>query len=153
MDRSFWSGYAFWESQEASRFFRRHRYLRLSFPGMPFGSFFKQNTWFHGFRGGFFSGYRDRSVICGYGAFRQTADSPDVVYGCFPGTENTFQKNENMIDVKKILFPCDLAENAAKILPYLLSIREKYLARIYLLFVVEDLPLFHPIPQVSISLP
>ncbi len=56
---------------------------------------------------------------------------------------------EEMINIEKILFPCDLTENAAKILPYVLSIREKYHARIYLLFVVEDLPLFHPIPYVS----
>ena len=54
-----------------------------------------------------------------------------------------------MIKIDKILFPCDLTENAAKILPYVLSIQEKYSARIYMLFVVEELPLFHPIPYVS----
>ena len=54
-----------------------------------------------------------------------------------------------MINIDKILFPCDLTESASKILPYVLSIHEKYSATIYLLFVVEELPLFHPIPYVS----
>ena len=54
-----------------------------------------------------------------------------------------------MINIDKILFPCDLTENASKILPYVLSIHERYSATIYLLFVVEELPLFHPIPYVS----
>jgi nucleotide-binding universal stress UspA family protein len=57
----------------------------------------------------------------------------------------------DMIKIEKILFPCDLTENAKKILPYVLAMSEKFDARIYLLFVVEDLPLFHPIPYVSIG--
>jgi nucleotide-binding universal stress UspA family protein len=56
-----------------------------------------------------------------------------------------------MVHIKKILFPCDLTENASKILPYVLSIAEKYDGGIYLLFVVENLPLFHPIPYVSMG--
>jgi nucleotide-binding universal stress UspA family protein len=56
-----------------------------------------------------------------------------------------------MVDFKKILFPCDLTENAARISPYVLSVSEKYGGRIYLLFVVEDLPLFHPIPYVTMG--
>jgi hypothetical protein len=31
-----------------------------------------------------------------------------------------------MIEIKKILFPVDLTENASKILPYVLSVSEKY---------------------------
>jgi nucleotide-binding universal stress UspA family protein len=56
-----------------------------------------------------------------------------------------------MVNIEKILFPCDLTENASKIVPYLLSVSEKYDGRIYLLFVVEELPLFHPIPYVSMG--
>ena len=44
-----------------------------------------------------------------------------------------------MKELKKILFPYDLSENAAKILPYVLSISEAYNSTIYLLHVVHDL--------------
>jgi nucleotide-binding universal stress UspA family protein len=44
-----------------------------------------------------------------------------------------------MIEIKKILFPVDLTENSSKILPYVLSISEKYDSLIYLLHVVQDL--------------
>ena len=44
-----------------------------------------------------------------------------------------------MMEIKKILFPCDLSENASKILPYVLSISEAYNSTIYLLHVVQDL--------------
>jgi len=44
-----------------------------------------------------------------------------------------------MIDIKKILFPLDLTANSSKILPYVLSISEKYNSTIYLLHVVQDL--------------
>jgi len=43
-----------------------------------------------------------------------------------------------MVEIKKILFPCDFTENSTKILPYALSLSEKYGAVIYLLHVVED---------------
>jgi nucleotide-binding universal stress UspA family protein len=44
-----------------------------------------------------------------------------------------------MIEVKKILYPVDFTEHSTKILPYVLSMREKYDGTIYLLHVVEDL--------------
>ena len=44
-----------------------------------------------------------------------------------------------MVEIKKILFPCDLTENCTKILPYVLSTSEKYNSMIYLFHVVEDL--------------
>jgi len=44
-----------------------------------------------------------------------------------------------MAEIKKILFPCDLTENSSKILPYVLSVSEKYNSMIYLLHVVQDL--------------
>ena len=44
-----------------------------------------------------------------------------------------------MLEIKKILFPLDLTENSSKILPYVLSISEKYNSLIYLLHVVQDL--------------
>ena len=47
-----------------------------------------------------------------------------------------------MIEIKKILFPCDLTENLPKILPYVISFAEKYNSTIYLLHVVQRLPLW-----------
>ena len=44
-----------------------------------------------------------------------------------------------MEEIKKILFPCDFTKNSTKILPYVLSVSEKYDGMIYLLHVVEDL--------------
>ena len=44
-----------------------------------------------------------------------------------------------MVEIKRILFPCDLTENSSKILPYVLSISEQYNSMIYLLHVVQDL--------------
>jgi nucleotide-binding universal stress UspA family protein len=44
-----------------------------------------------------------------------------------------------MVEIKKILFPIDLTENSSKILPYVLSVAEKYNSTIYLLHVVQDL--------------
>ncbi|MCK5192241.1 MAG: universal stress protein, partial [Desulfobulbaceae bacterium] len=44
-----------------------------------------------------------------------------------------------MLEIKKVLFPVDLTENSTKILPYVLSIAEKYNSTIYLLHVVQDL--------------
>ena len=43
------------------------------------------------------------------------------------------------VQVKRILFPVDLSKNSSKILPFVLSVSEKYNALIYLLHVVEDL--------------
>ena len=44
-----------------------------------------------------------------------------------------------MVEIKKILFPIDFTENSSKILPYVLSVSEKYDGMIYLLHVVDDL--------------
>jgi len=43
-----------------------------------------------------------------------------------------------MMEIKTILFPLDLTENSSKILPYVLSVSEKYDSTIYLLHVVPD---------------
>jgi len=44
-----------------------------------------------------------------------------------------------MIEIKNILFPCDLRESSLKLLPYVVSMSEKYSSMIYLLHVVEDI--------------
>lgn len=44
-----------------------------------------------------------------------------------------------MMEMKRILFPHDLSENATKIIPYVLSVAEAYNSEIYLLHVVHDL--------------
>jgi nucleotide-binding universal stress UspA family protein len=44
-----------------------------------------------------------------------------------------------MVKVDKILFPCDLTDNSSKILPYVLSVAEKFNSQIWLLHVVQDL--------------
>lgn len=44
-----------------------------------------------------------------------------------------------MAEIQKILFPIDLTANSSKILPYVLSVSEKYNSMIYLLHVVHDL--------------
>jgi nucleotide-binding universal stress UspA family protein len=44
-----------------------------------------------------------------------------------------------MVEINRILFPIDLTENSSKILPYALSVSEKYHSSIYLLHVVHDL--------------
>jgi len=43
-----------------------------------------------------------------------------------------------MITIERVLFPCDLSGNSIKILPYALSVAEKYDSRIYLFHVVQD---------------
>lgn len=42
--------------------------------------------------------------------------------------------------VKKILWPTDLSENAAKAQPYVTSLTEKYQPEVHVLYVMEDLP-------------
>jgi nucleotide-binding universal stress UspA family protein len=44
-----------------------------------------------------------------------------------------------MLEIKRILFPIDFTQNSSKILPYVLSVAQKYNATIYLLHIVEDL--------------
>ena len=51
-----------------------------------------------------------------------------------------------MVEIKKILLPCDLTTNASKIFPYVLSVAEKYNSTIYLLHVAEDLHGLAPYP-------
>ena len=44
-----------------------------------------------------------------------------------------------MVEIKNILFPCDLRESSLKLVPYVASMSEKYNSTIYLLHVVEDI--------------
>ena len=44
-----------------------------------------------------------------------------------------------MVKIEKILYPSDLRDFSLKILPFVLSMSEKYNAKIYLLHVTEDL--------------
>jgi len=46
------------------------------------------------------------------------------------------------MQIKKILWPTDLSENAAYALPYVASLSEKYQAEVHLIFVVEDVHQF-----------
>jgi nucleotide-binding universal stress UspA family protein len=48
-------------------------------------------------------------------------------------------KEANMIEIKRILFPIDFSEYADKVLPYVLFFAGKHNAAIYLLHVVQDL--------------
>lgn len=43
-----------------------------------------------------------------------------------------------MVKIERILFPCDFTDNSLKVLPYVLSLAEKYNSEIYLLY-VDDL--------------
>jgi nucleotide-binding universal stress UspA family protein len=43
-----------------------------------------------------------------------------------------------MVRIERILFPCDLTDNSLKVLPYVLSLAEKYDSKVYLLY-VDDL--------------
>ena len=58
-----------------------------------------------------------------------------------------------MIEIKKILFPCDLEESSSKILPYVLSVSQKYNSMIYLLHVIKELPLwgYYDIPYAMVT--
>jgi nucleotide-binding universal stress UspA family protein len=44
-----------------------------------------------------------------------------------------------MLEVKKILFPCDFTENSTKILPYVFAVSDKWDSTIYLLHITQDL--------------
>ena len=44
-----------------------------------------------------------------------------------------------MVEIKNILFPCDLRDSSSKLLPYVLSISEKYNSKIRMLHVIEDI--------------
>jgi nucleotide-binding universal stress UspA family protein len=43
-----------------------------------------------------------------------------------------------MVKLERILFPCDFTDNSLKVLPYVLSLAEKYNSEVYLLY-VDDL--------------
>jgi len=59
-----------------------------------------------------------------------------------------------MVTIKRILYPIDFSECSYDVLPYVLSIAEKYGATIYLLYVARDLRHFagFHVPHTSISL-
>jgi len=46
------------------------------------------------------------------------------------------------MDIKKILWPTDFSENAAKALPLVTSLTQKYGAEIHILYVLKDYPEF-----------
>ena len=59
-----------------------------------------------------------------------------------------------MVKIDKILFPSDLRVHSAKILPYVLSMSEKYNSTIYLLLVIDEISkwgVFY-IPHISLDL-
>jgi nucleotide-binding universal stress UspA family protein len=59
-----------------------------------------------------------------------------------------------MIKIEKILFPTELRDYSLKILPYVISMSEKYNSTIYLLHVIEDLSKWGGfyIPHISLDL-
>lgn len=48
------------------------------------------------------------------------------------------------MEVKKILWPTDFSENAAKALPYVTSLSEKYQTEVHVLYVIPELGLHEP---------
>lgn len=59
-----------------------------------------------------------------------------------------------MVTIKRILYPIDFSECSYDVLPYVLSLAEKYEATVYLLYVARDLRHFSGfhVPHTSISL-
>jgi nucleotide-binding universal stress UspA family protein len=59
-----------------------------------------------------------------------------------------------MVKIDKILFPSELREYSLKILPYVLSMSEKYNSRIYLLHVIDDISKWGGfyVPHISLDL-
>jgi len=59
-----------------------------------------------------------------------------------------------MVKIDKILFPSELREYSLKILPYVLSISEKYNSTIYLLHVIDDISKWGGfyLPHISLDL-
>lgn len=59
-----------------------------------------------------------------------------------------------MVKVEKILFPTELRDYSLKILPYVISLSEKYNSTIYLLHVIEDFAKWGGfyIPHISLDL-
>jgi nucleotide-binding universal stress UspA family protein len=60
-----------------------------------------------------------------------------------------------MLEMKRILFPCDLTINASKLLPYLLSVAQKYDSIVYVIHVVKEiqrrLPVFLPAEHLTLD--
>jgi nucleotide-binding universal stress UspA family protein len=60
-----------------------------------------------------------------------------------------------MLEMKRILFPCDLTINASKLLPYLLSVAQKYDATVYVVHVVKEiqrrLPAYVPAENLKVD--
>jgi len=48
------------------------------------------------------------------------------------------------MEVKKILWPTDLSENAAKALPYVTALSEKFQTEVHVLYVIPELGLHEP---------
>jgi len=59
-----------------------------------------------------------------------------------------------MVKIDKILFPSEMRDYSLKILPYVLSMSEKYDSTIYLLHVIEDISMWGGfyIPHISLDL-
>ena len=59
-----------------------------------------------------------------------------------------------MVKIEKILFPTELREYSLKILPFVISMSEKYNSTIYLLHVIEDLSKWGGfyIPHISLDI-
>jgi len=59
-----------------------------------------------------------------------------------------------MVKIERILFPTELREYSLKILPFVISMSEKYKSTIYLLHVIEDLSKWGGfyIPHISLDL-
>ena len=59
-----------------------------------------------------------------------------------------------MVKIDKILFPSELREYSLKILPYVLSMSEKYSSTIYLLHVIDDISKWGGfyVPHISLDL-
>ncbi|MEW5910836.1 MAG: universal stress protein [Thermodesulfobacteriota bacterium] len=58
-----------------------------------------------------------------------------------------------MKEIKRILYPVDFSENSYHVLPYVISLSDKYNAQVYILYVVDDLRRYAGIhvPHPSIS--
>lgn len=44
-----------------------------------------------------------------------------------------------MLEIKKILFACDVREDVSNVVPYVLSMSEKYQSTVYIVHVVQDI--------------
>jgi nucleotide-binding universal stress UspA family protein len=67
---------------------------------------------------------------------------------------NTLKAGVKMVKIKKILFPSELRDYSLKIIPYVVTMSEKFNATIYLLHVIEDISNWGGfyIPHISLDL-